>query len=198
LRDRRLPRRHPADREVLNAGRGVACLVALALGAGVTGPLAAQADSAGPDSIAARTRPQPAFRFSQEAGHGLRALWEESVAAKQERVACLGASVRNDTVFVARILALVPDGADSMSISSDASIERCGPPEWSGTVHTHVAAYDHDLPSTIFSAQDRGVMRRWYQRWQADGVFCLVYSARDAHCEADGVVGGMRSRPMLR
>ena len=97
-------------------------------------------------------------------------------------------------MFVARILALLPDGADSMSISSDASIERCGPPDWSGTVHTHVAAYDNDRPSTLFSAQDRGVMRRWYQRWQADGVFCLVYSARDAHCEADGVVGGMRRR----
>jgi hypothetical protein len=196
LRDRRLPRRHPADREVLTARRGLAFAVVLALGAGVTGGATAQADSAGPDSTAAgiRARLRPAFRFSPEAGHGLRALWEESVAAKQERVACLGASIRNDTVFVARILALVPDGADSMSISSDASIERCGPPDWSGTVHTHVAAYDNNLPSTIFSAQDRGVMRRWYQRWQADGVFCLVYSARDAHCEADGVVGGMRSR----
>jgi hypothetical protein len=175
-------------------------MVALALGPGVTGQVAAQADSAGPDStpVPARSRPQPAFRFSQEAGHGLRALWEESVAAKQERAACLGASIRNDTVFVARILALVPDGADSISISSDAAIERCGPPDWSGTVHTHVAAYDSGRPSTIFSAQDRGVMRRWYQHWQADGVFCLVYSARDAHCEADGVVGGMRSSPTVR
>jgi hypothetical protein len=200
LRDRRLPGRDPADREVLISRRGLPFAVALALGAGVTGQVAAQADPAGADStsVSARARPQPAFRFSQEAGHGLRALWEESVAAKQERVACLGASIRNDTVLVARILALVPDGADSMSISSDASIERCGPPDWAGTVHTHVAAYDKDLPSTIFSAQDRGVMRRWYQRWQADGVFCLVYSARDAHCEADGVVGGMRSRPIVR
>jgi hypothetical protein len=85
-----------------------------------------------------------------------------------------------------------------MSIGSDASIERCGPPEWKGTVHTHVAAYDSDLPSTTFSAQDRGVMRRWYQRWQADGVFCVAYSAKDAHCEADGVVGGMRAPPVLK
>jgi hypothetical protein len=144
------------------------------------------------------SRPQPSFQFSREAGLGLRAMWEESVAAKQERVACLGATVRNDTVFVARILALIPDRADSMSIGSDASIERCGPPEWKGTVHTHVAAYDNDLPSTTFSAQDRGVMRRWYQRWQADGVFCVAYSAKDAHCEADGVVGGMRAPPVLK
>jgi hypothetical protein len=124
-------------------------------------------------------------------------LWEESLAAKQERVACLGASVRNDTVFVERILELVPSEADSMSIGSAASIERCGPPNWSGTVHTHVALYTEDSPSKRFSAQDRGVMRQWYERWHSDGVFCLVYSSRDAHCEADGVVGGMRSRPRL-
>jgi hypothetical protein len=170
--------------------------------AGVARPinLAAQAPPATsppPDSITSTdsTRParrQPAFRFSREAGLGLRAMWEESVSAKQERVACLSAEIRNDTVSVARILELVPHDADSMSIGSEASILRCGPPNWSGTVHTHVAAYSDDRPSTLFSAQDRGVMRRWYQRWQADGVFCLVYSARDAHCEADGVVGGMR------
>jgi len=147
--------------------------------------------------VADSLRPAPAFRFSQEAGLGLRAMWEESVAAKQERVACLSAAVRNDTVYVGRILELAPHEADSMSIGSAASIERCGPPEWSGTVHTHVALFTDDLPSTRFSAQDRGVMRRWYERWRADGVFCVVYSARDAHCEADGVVGGMRSRPIL-
>jgi hypothetical protein len=152
---------------------------------------APSADHADPDS-AAPGRARPAFRFSQEAGLGLRAMWEESVAAKQERVACLSAEVRHDTVYVARILELVAHDADSMSIGSEASILRCGPPDWSGTVHTHVAAYSDDQPSTLFSAQDRGVMRRWYQRWQTDGVFCLVYSARDAHCEADGVVGGMR------
>ncbi len=141
--------------------------------------------------------PQPAFRFSPEAGHTLSAIWRTSVAAKEERVACLASTIRNDTVFVSRILPLDAEGADSMGIGSTESIERCGPPEWSGTVHTHVAMYSDTLPSTRFSAQDRGVMQRWYQRWHADGVFCLVYSARDAHCEADGVVGGLRSRPTI-
>ncbi len=84
-----------------------------------------------------------------------------------------------------------------MSVASDASIERCGPPAWAGTVHTHVAPYANGQPSRRFSAQDRGVMRRWYTRWRADGVFCVVYSARNAHCEADGVVGGVRSAPVL-
>lgn len=155
---------------------------------------------AGP--LAAQTypprRPDPPFRFSAEAGRALRALWDSSVAAHAERVACLGAEVRNDSVFVHRIMLLDPVEADSMSIGSEESVERCGPPEWSGTVHSHVAEYSGGRPSTTFSAQDRGVMRRWYERWHADGVFCVVYSKRDAHCEADGVVGGMRSRPRVR
>jgi hypothetical protein len=139
----------------------------------------------------------PAFRFAPEAGAVLAALWQSSMAAKEERVACLAASVRNDTVFVSRILPLAPQEADSMGISSTSSVERCGPPEWVGTVHTHVYLYTDSLPSTTFSAQDRGVMRQWYERWHADGVFCVVYSARNAHCEADGVVGGMRERPRI-
>ncbi len=137
------------------------------------------------------------FRFNLEAGTTLRALWEESVAAQQERVACLAADIRGDTVLVSRILRVEPDAADSMGISATASIERCGPPEWDGTVHTHVALYTEDSPSRRFSGQDRTVMRMWYDRWRSDGVFCIVHSERSAHCEADGVVGGLRSRPRV-
>jgi hypothetical protein len=185
-------------------GRAGSVLALAAALAWPAAPSAAQTDTARLDSSSATSEtdsrpapPQPAFRFSSEAGLGLRALWEQSLAAKQERVACLGASIRNDTVFVDHILALAPEEADSMSISSAASVERCGPPAWQGTVHTHVALYTDDLPSKRFSAQDRGVMRQWYARWNTDGVFCVVYSARDAHCEADGVVGGLRSPPII-
>jgi hypothetical protein len=142
-------------------------------------------------------RQQPTFRFSREAGAVLRDLWRESVAAKEERVACLASTILHDTVFVTGAEALPPEDADSVGISAAASVERCGPPEWSGTVHTHIALYTDDLPSTKFSAQDRTAMRLWYDRWHADGVFCLLYSREDAHCEADGVVGGMRSRPRV-
>jgi hypothetical protein len=141
--------------------------------------------------------PQPTFRFSRESGAALRELWRLSVAAKEERVACLATTIRNDTVLVTRVAALEPENADSMGISARASVEECGPPDWSGTVHTHVALYTDDLPSTKFSAQDRIAMRLWYDRWHADGVFCVVYSREDAHCEADGVVGGMRTRPRV-
>ncbi len=138
---------------------------------------------------------QASFRFSTEAGSALRALWDESVAAQAERVACLAADIRGDTVFVTRVLRVEPDGADSMGISATASIDRCGPPDWDGTVHTHVALYTDDSPSRRFSGQDRVVQRMWYDRWRADGVFCVAYSERSAHCEADGVVGGLRSAP---
>lgn len=124
-------------------------------------------------------------------------MWRESVASREERVACLASTIRSDTVFVTRVSALEPEGADSMGISATTSVEHCGPPTWSGTVHTHIAMYSDSLPSTRFSAQDRTAMRLWYDRWHADGVFCLIYSARDAHCEADGVVGGMRSQPRV-
>ncbi|HEX5574536.1 MAG TPA: hypothetical protein VFX42_01580 [Gemmatimonadales bacterium] len=137
------------------------------------------------------------FRFSHEAGVGLQSLWQASIAAKQERVACLASTIRNDTVFVSRIKALDPEDADSLGISATASVAQCGPPEWSGTVHTHIALYTDSLPSTRFSAQDRTAMSLWYDRWHSDGVFCLIYSRQDAHCEADGVVGGMRSQPRV-
>jgi hypothetical protein len=150
--------------------------------------------------LQAQTEPparRPAFRFSREAGTALRELWQASMTAREERVACLASSIRNDTVFVSRIAPLEPEDADSMGISALTSIDRCGPPEWSGTVHSHIAEYAGSRPSARFSAQDRTAMRLWYDKWHADGVFCLIYSEDDAHCEADGVVGGMRSPPRM-
>jgi hypothetical protein len=170
--------------------------VRLSVGAGSL--LLAIAGTAGP-LLGQEPQParKPAFRFSSEAGSALRDLWEASVAAREERVACLASTIRNDTVFVSRVRALEPEDADSLGISAVASVEECGPPEWSGTVHTHIALYTDDLPSTRFSAQDRIAMRLWYDRWHSDGVFCLIYSRQNAHCEADGVVGGLRSRPSV-
>lgn len=147
--------------------------------------------------LSAQSPARPAFRFSRDAGAALRDLWRASLAAREERVACLASTIKNDTVWVTRVGALEPEGADSLGISASASVDQCGPPEWSGTVHTHIALYTDDLPSTKFSAQDRTAMRLWYDRWHADGVFCVVYSQEDAHCEADGVVGGIRSRPRM-
>jgi hypothetical protein len=162
---------------------------------GLFGTIAALGAAAAGASLFAQNPVRPAFRFTREAGSALRDLWQTSVAAREERVACLATTIRNDTVWVNRVTPVEPEEADSMGISAVASVDQCGPPEWSGTVHTHIALYTDDLPSTKFSAQDRVAMRLWYDRWHADGVFCVVYSPEDAHCEADGVVGGLRSRP---
>lgn len=163
-------------------------IITLLMLAGVGAPLVAQHEAGWSRAT---------FRFSREAGLDLRALWQASLAAREERVACLASLIRNDTVFVSRVAALEPEEADSLGISATASVEQCGPPEWSGTAHTHIALYTDDRPSTRFSAQDRIAMRLWYDRWHADGVFCVVWSEQHAHCEADGVVGGMRSRPRI-
>jgi hypothetical protein len=150
-----------------------------------------------PAAAAQEAGPKAEFRFSSGAGASLRTLWEESLAAREERVACLAADITGDTVLVSRILRVEPDGADSMGVSATASVEHCGPPEWSGTVHTHVALYTDDSPSRRFTGQDRTVKRKWYDRWRSDGEFCVVYSEKSAHCEADGVAGGMRARPRV-
>src|SRR3712207_1004532 len=151
----------------------------------------------GTSRLLGQSQSRPTFKFAPEAGAALRELWQTSVSANEERVACLASTIHSDTVVVTRIRALEPEDADSLGVSALSSVEQCGPPEWSGTVHTHVAVYADGRPLTQFSAQDRIAMRLWYDRWHADAVFCVVYSPESAHCEADGVVGGLRSRPRL-
>jgi hypothetical protein len=132
-------------------------------------------------------RPQ-AFRFEPDAQTELRLLWVASSGAKAERVACLAGEIRRDTVTVTRILPL--DGwADSLGVSARQSLETCGPPRWQGTVHTHVALRDGVRPYSRFSGADRGVNQLWWRRWNAEGMFCVVYSPTDAYCEIDGPRG---------
>jgi hypothetical protein len=125
--------------------------------------------------------------FSVDAGAqaALHALWTASVAAKAERVGCLASTIDGDTLRITRVLPLTA-GADSVAVSALGSLEQCGPPEWQGTVHTHIALHDGQQASSRFSGSDRGVMLMWWQRWKADGTFCLLYAENQAHCEIDG------------
>ena len=132
-----------------------------------------------------------AFRFEAEAQPELHRLWEASALAKAERVACLAAEIEDDTVRISRVLALDETRADSLGISATASLESCGPPEWRGTVHTHVALRDGRSPYSLFSGADRGVMMMWWQRWRVDGVFCLLYSDQEVICEIEGPRGAV-------
>ncbi|HEY3117389.1 MAG TPA: hypothetical protein VGK54_11665 [Chloroflexota bacterium] len=137
-------------------------------------------------------RPIPsAFRFELDAQPELHRLWETSANAKAERVACLAASIDSDTVHITRVLVLDPGPSDSLGISAGASLEGCGPPEWRGTVHTHVALRDGRRPYSLFSGADRGVMMLWWRRWNVDGIFCLLYSGTEVICEIEGPGGAV-------
>ena len=155
--------------------------------------LAAIAISVPKTSVAARTQVMSAlnapatqtdadFHFDSRARISLQALWHTSDAAKQERVACIGGYQRADTTYITRVEQVNAD-ADSLQAAAGASLQECRPPEWLGTVHTHVARLD-GLPYVTFSGSDRAVMAAWHRRWQADGVFCVLYDDRRAHCEA--------------
>ena len=131
------------------------------------------------------------FRFEAEAQPELHRLWDASSLMKAERVACLAAEIVGDTVRISRVLPLEEHRADSLGISAAGSLESCGPPMWRGTVHTHVALRDGRSPYSLFSGADRGVMMLWWQRWNIDGVFCLLYSGEEVICEIEGPAGAV-------
>ena len=146
-------------------------------------PLLLAAEAAGPVPSA--------FRFDGDTQPELHRLWDASSASKAERVACLAARIEGDTVRISRVLALEAGRADSLGISAAASLDNCGPPEWRGTVHTHVALRDGRSPYSLFSGADRGVMMLWWQRWKLDGIFCLLYSREEVICEIEGPEGAV-------
>lgn len=123
------------------------------------------------------------FILEPDARRALRALWTRSVQANEERVACLGGERSRGRVRVARV-APVPEGvADSARVLARESLDRCGPPEWMGTVHTHILDVD-GRPISELSAPDRAVAQEWRARWRSEGVFCVLYSPTLASCES--------------
>lgn len=147
---------------------------------------------------AARAEPAVAVQrieIGDDARQALHAVWESSVAAGAERAACIGGDRQGGVAHITRVLPLQPSAADSMGVAASVSIERCGPPDWFGTAHTHIALRDGHRPYPTFSGADRGVMGFWLERWGTDGVFCVLYSAAAAHCEAAGAAGSLVAGP---
>ena len=132
-----------------------------------------------------------AFRFEPAATPELHRLWDESIQAKAERVACLSGRIESDTVRITGVYPLEPGYSDSLGISAGTSLELCGPPRWRGTIHTHVALRDGRQPYSLFSGADRGIMMLWWRRWKVDGIFCLLYSAQEVICEIEGPDGAV-------
>jgi len=135
------------------------------------------------------------FSFEPGAQAELRRLWSASRASGMERVACLSAVMDDDSVRVTGVRAL-EGWADSLMISARESLERCHPPEWLGTVHTHIALRGGQ-PYSTFSGADRGVNTLWWRRWSVDGTFCVLFTDQDAYCEVDGP-HGLRIFPHAR
>jgi hypothetical protein len=139
-------------------------------------------------ALGAAARRPLAFRFEPDAQTELRRLWVASNVARAEQVACLAGEIREDTVRVTRILPLT-GWADSLGVSATPSLDTCAPPHWQGTVHTHVALRAGGRRYSRFSGADRGVNRIWWHRWNAQGMFCVLFSPTDAYCEIDGPGG---------
>jgi hypothetical protein len=128
------------------------------------------------------TAQQQAWVMGPQAKLALQQLGAASLTARREQVACLGGSISPDSVIVNRIK-LLNEPSDSLTASAGLSLATCAPPEWMGTVHSHVRSTDDEAPATRFSPGDRAVMSEWTTRWGGRGAFCLVYSERNMHCE---------------
>jgi hypothetical protein len=147
-----------------------------------TDPVRALAQDVGPQYPEAGFN-RGAFRFSSGARASLQLLWRTSDGVKQERVACIGGYQHAGITYITSVEQVTASDGDSLNAPAGASLRSCGPPNWLGTVHTHVARFD-GLPYVTFSGADRGVMREWQSMWRIAGVFCVLYDDHRAHCEA--------------
>jgi hypothetical protein len=130
-----------------------------------------------------RHEPRESWQLSDAAKAGFSTIWAKSLEERRERVGCLGGSIEGDTVYVVRVK-LLPEGqSDSLTAAAEISLGECAAPEWIGTVHTHVRSTDTDEPAPRFSPGDRAVMSEWAKRYERAGAFCVLYSAKGAHCE---------------
>jgi hypothetical protein len=125
----------------------------------------------------------PTWVVEAPARPALSALWQASISARAERVACVSGRIGRDTVWISGAAPVVTSGADSLTAEGEPSLAQCGPPRWIGTVHTHIRSTDDPDPALRFSPGDRAQMSEWVRRWGRPGAFCVLYSASGAHCE---------------
>lgn len=145
--------------------------------------------------LGAQVPAQPHWALAPGVGDSLHALWQRSAAQRREQVACLQAEVARDTVRVTLVGPLAVAATDSLTASADESLAACGPPAWSGTVHSHVRSTDSEISVNRFSPGDRAVMSAWRSRWGRRGAFCVVYSERGMHCEVWPPPAGAEGQP---
>lgn len=140
-----------------------------------------------PEEIERRT--PNVFVVEETSREVLQSLWVESVEANQERVACISGYLDGDLFHITRAQRVPTEKADSLRVTPGPSLENCGPPEWIGTVHTHIALF-RGRPFSTLSPSDRAVMGLWRDRWGLPGAFCVLYSPAEAYCEYGEELGG--------
>lgn len=133
---------------------------------------------------------QPRWSLGPGVGDSLHRVWQLSVTQRREQVACLSGSLGLDTVLITLVRPLEIPSTDSLTADAEESLAACGPPQWIGTVHSHVRSTDSEQPVNRFSPGDRAVMSAWRNRWGMRGAFCVVYSERGMHCEVWPPPGG--------
>lgn len=170
---RRIHGRHGAGRRL----RWVALAAALSLSA-LASHVAGEA-ARGTTAFA----PPRAFLFEGGPTIILESLWDESILAREERVACLGGYFDGDVFHITRAARVRRQVADSIRSAAGPSIDQCAPPDWIGTAHTHIRGIRGGPRLRTFSGSDRAVMALWRSRWRQEGVFCVLYSANEAYCE---------------
>jgi hypothetical protein len=129
------------------------------------------------------------FRLANGARSSLQQLWQSSSIAREERVACIGGFRDAGVTYITRVEQVIAAWGDSSHLTAEGSLQQCRPPEWLGTVHTHIVQIA-GRPYVTFSGADRAVMWEWHNRWHTDGVFCVLYDYRRAYCEAGTDLSG--------
>ena len=152
----------------------------------------------GTGAATAATAQLPTWIVEPAARPALTKLWQESVAARAERVACMGGRVGADTVWISSAAPVESGATDSLAAEGEPSLAQCGPPRWIGTVHTHVRSTDDPEPAPRFSSGDRAQMSEWVRRWGRPGAFCVLYSTQGAHCEVYPWGAQQRTSPSRR
>jgi hypothetical protein len=130
-----------------------------------------------------------AFALGFRSRVALMDLWDESTSVGEERVACLGGYLEDGVFHITKAAAVPTEKADSLRVSPRPSLERCGPPDWQGTVHTHIALFKGH-PFATLSPSDRHVNGMWRLKWGTEGIFCVLYSDSEGYCEYGPALNG--------
>lgn len=172
---------------------------------GTPAPLSAQDDSV-PDHIGEMQGSDVVkIIVTEKVHHQLVDLWDEAERQEREKLACLDADVEeipSDTMLIWTInrIKQVKVKSDKGAISHSTSLSECEPPEFVGTVHTHLADSIPNPsgsgylqgPFKKFSPGDYAAQDAWANVWEDKAqeagmrwsLWCIMFSDEGMNCIA--------------